>query len=67
MLTRAQLGRRYSWDARTIDRWVRDPKMNFPKPMLIGRSLLWSDSEVEAWEQSLPRRGWYEEGVLPHD
>ena len=56
MKTRAQLGQRYNRDPRTIDRWVRDPKMNFPKPMLIGRLLLWDESEIEEWERSLPRR-----------
>jgi hypothetical protein len=56
MKTRAQLGQRYNRDPRTIDRWVRDPEMNFPEPMKIGRSLLWSDDEIEQWERSLPRR-----------
>jgi predicted DNA-binding transcriptional regulator AlpA len=54
-LTRAQLSLRYNRDERTIDRWIRDPKMNFPEPMRIGRSALWDESEIEEWERSLPR------------
>jgi predicted DNA-binding transcriptional regulator AlpA len=30
--------------------------MAFPPPMLIGRSLLWDESEIAAWEKALPRR-----------
>ena len=54
-LTRAQLGRRYGRDPRTIDRWSRDPEMKFPEPMRIGRSALWDEAEIEDWERSLPR------------
>jgi predicted DNA-binding transcriptional regulator AlpA len=55
MLTRAQLAARYNRDQRTIDRWLRDPKLNFPRPRVIGtRSLLWDENEIDQWQQSRP-------------
>jgi predicted DNA-binding transcriptional regulator AlpA len=57
MLTRAQLAHRYNRNERTIDRWVRDPKMNFPAPRVVGaRSLLWPETVIEEWERALPMR-----------
>jgi predicted DNA-binding transcriptional regulator AlpA len=58
-LTRAQVAQRYNRNARTIDRWVLDAeyaKMNFPAPMMIGRSPMWDEADLEKWERSLPRQ-----------
>ena len=55
LLTRAQLAVRFNRDARTIDRWWRDPEKKFPRPKKIGGwSLMWDEAEVDAWHQSLP-------------
>jgi predicted DNA-binding transcriptional regulator AlpA len=56
MLTRDQVARRYGKHARTIDRWSIDPAMGFPKPLMIGKSPLWSEAELEEFERTLPRR-----------
>jgi len=37
----------------TIWRWMRDPRVNFPKPIYINsRHRLWRLTELEAWEES---------------
>ena len=38
---------------RTIkNRWLRDPELKFPKPLYIGASPLWDESELEKWERT---------------
>lgn len=41
---------RYGVSDMTIWRWLRDEKMNFPKPVYLGRFRYWRISEIEAWE-----------------
>ena len=41
---------RYDVVDRTIDRWLADPKLNFPKPLKINARRYWRLSEVLAWE-----------------
>lgn len=31
---------------RTIDRWINDPRMNFPKPIYIGQRRFFLASEI---------------------
>lgn len=38
-------------DRRTITRWIKD-NPGFPKPMKIGRKLLWKRSEIEEYIES---------------
>ncbi|MEM9341411.1 MAG: transcriptional regulator [Pseudomonadota bacterium] len=33
----------------TLDRMVRDPRSNFPKPYRIGRLRFWRQGELDAW------------------
>jgi predicted DNA-binding transcriptional regulator AlpA len=36
---------------RTLNRWLADPKLNFPKPIYVNRRrYFWAD-EIEAWER----------------
>lgn len=51
---------RYLHDGRpitqmTLHRWLRDPRMNFPRPTMFGRYRYWRIEEIEAWEASRPR------------
>jgi predicted DNA-binding transcriptional regulator AlpA len=34
---------------RTIDRWLRSEKLNFPSPAVINNRRYWARSEIEAW------------------
>jgi aromatic ring-cleaving dioxygenase len=36
-------------------RWIRDPKLGFPKPIYIQKFRYWRLSDLIAWEQSRPR------------
>jgi len=36
---------------RTIDRWIVDAKLNFPKPMMINGRRFWTLGELRRWER----------------
>jgi predicted DNA-binding transcriptional regulator AlpA len=36
---------------RTVDRWLLDPELKFPRPMHVGRAALWDETELEVWER----------------
>jgi hypothetical protein len=38
-------------DTRTIDRWLGDPALKFPKPMYIKTIPYWDESDLEKWER----------------
>ncbi len=44
-------------DTRTIDRWVADPRFNFPKPIFINDIPYWDESQLEAWDRSCAAEG----------
>jgi predicted DNA-binding transcriptional regulator AlpA len=46
---------RYGVTSMTIFRWLRDEKLNFPKPVYIGRFRFWRVSELETFEAKQPR------------
>jgi predicted DNA-binding transcriptional regulator AlpA len=57
-LTLAQVAERYGGvNVRTIDRWSKDEKLNFPQPMHIGRRPLWDETALELWERDRARPG----------
>jgi predicted DNA-binding transcriptional regulator AlpA len=55
-LRKRQVALRYQCHPRTIERWVDDPLMNFPKPIYICRSPLWDESELDEWDKTRPRQ-----------
>lgn len=40
----------------TLQRWVRNPDMGFPQPMIIGNRWYFKLSEIEAWEEHHKRK-----------
>jgi predicted DNA-binding transcriptional regulator AlpA len=51
-LTRNQVAERYGGrHPSTIDRWMQDKRLDFPKPLYIGRSPLWDTDDLERWER----------------
>ena len=36
----------------TLWRWLKDPNMNFPQPIVINRRRYFELSEIEAWERN---------------
>ena len=49
--------KRYGVTIRSIDRWVKDPRLDFPAPLYVGRMRLWSIAELLQWEAARPRGG----------
>ena len=43
-------------DTRTIDRWLIDPELDFPKPIYIKTQPLWDEAELEQWERTRASR-----------
>jgi hypothetical protein len=44
---------RYRKTKSSIDRWLRDPELNFPKPRLVRGKRLWAVSDLEAFDDRL--------------
>jgi hypothetical protein len=42
---------RYHTTDRTLDRWVADPEMGFPRPMVIKKRRYFNEAELTAWER----------------
>ena len=56
-LTLTEVGERYGGvHARTIARWLKDEKLGFPKPLVIGRRPLWDERMLAVGCQSWPLR-----------
>jgi predicted DNA-binding transcriptional regulator AlpA len=58
-LSRAERGRklqtrdlcaRYGVSDRSIDRWLADERLNFPRPMRINGRRFWSEADVDAFD-----------------
>jgi predicted DNA-binding transcriptional regulator AlpA len=47
--TRAVMAR-YDVSDRTIDRWVADPTLNFPRPIRINRKRFFFEHELDAFD-----------------
>jgi predicted DNA-binding transcriptional regulator AlpA len=43
---------KYGVTVRTVDRWVRDPNLNFPKPISINGRNYFEDDKLEAFDQA---------------
>lgn len=37
----------------TIYRWLRDPAMQFPKPVHIGKRVGWREEDIENWIETI--------------
>jgi predicted DNA-binding transcriptional regulator AlpA len=42
---------RYGVSDRSIDRWLANPDLNFPKPMVIGRRRYWDADEIDEFDR----------------
>jgi hypothetical protein len=42
---------RYDVCDRTVDRWVADPKMEFPQPIVINNRRYFSEPQLVVWER----------------
>jgi len=40
---------------RANNRWTRDPKLNFPQPIFVGRTPFWDEDVLEQWDKDRAR------------
>jgi predicted DNA-binding transcriptional regulator AlpA len=52
-LTGPEVDRRYKRSPQTRQRWMKDPKLGFPKPMKIKTKLYYRKSEIEAFDRRM--------------
>jgi hypothetical protein len=55
MLPTKSVRERYQVNQRTIDRWLDDEKLNFPRPILVNNRRYFPLDQLEAWEISRVR------------
>jgi hypothetical protein len=48
----SQVWNRYEITSRTGDRWLANPSLNFPKPLVINGRRYFYEDELVAWERS---------------
>lgn len=44
---------RYGIGKKTLQRWVHDEALNFPRPIVIGNKWYFKIASLEAWEDSV--------------
>jgi hypothetical protein len=57
--TRSNAGtvcRRYDIGMSTLDRWLHDEEMGFPKPIYISRLRLWDDDQLDRFDRERAER-----------
>jgi hypothetical protein len=51
LLTARKTSKRYNKSVRTINRWLDDPDMGFPRPMVVKGWRYFSLAELKKWER----------------
>jgi hypothetical protein len=46
------VAQRYNVVPRTIDRWAKDPELEFPAAEVINRRRYWDEDSLDAWDQA---------------
>lgn len=49
MLTTSEIADRLGISGMTVERWLRDPDVQFPRPRQVKRRRFWSESEIADW------------------
>ena len=55
-LTTRLLCARYNISDKTVDRWLENPALGFPKPMVINGRRLWDENSLTNWERQRASR-----------
>src|SRR6516164_7312282 len=42
---------RYGVTPRSVDRWWKNPDLNFPQPLIVNERKYWSATDLEIWER----------------
>ncbi len=51
LLTSRQVAQRYNVVLRSVDRWVHDPDLGFPKPIKIRDRNYYDEAELDAFDR----------------
>jgi hypothetical protein len=43
---------RYGVTRRSIERWTADPRLGFPRPIVINRLKYWAEGDLVDWERN---------------
>ena len=54
-LTGPKVRARYGVSDMTLWRWLRDMRLDFPRPTYLGRFRYWRLDDLERWERAQPR------------
>jgi hypothetical protein len=52
LLPASRVWRRYQICDRTLDRWLANENLKFPRPIVIQRRRYWRIAELVAWERA---------------
>lgn len=52
MLPAAQVWKRYGKTDRTLDRWLKDEGLGFPRPLVIRNRRYFKEAELIEWERA---------------
>ncbi len=50
-LSARKVWERFDVTDRTLSRWVADPRLQFPQPIVVNRRRYFAEDEIEAFEQ----------------
>jgi hypothetical protein len=46
------VAQRYGVSTRSVDRWWKDPELNFPRPIIVRQRKYWAVIDLEIWERA---------------
>lgn len=52
LIPAAKVCARYGRTDRTLDRWLKDESLNFPRPVVIRGRRYFKETEIVAWEKN---------------
>ncbi len=55
LVAKPTLAKELDTTPRTVDRWSRDPALNFPAPLKMNRRVYFYRDEIEKWKLSRVR------------
>lgn len=57
LLPARQTMQRYGIADRTLDRWLADPALSFPKPVVVNKRRYFRVADLQSWERDRAKDG----------
>ena len=64
-LTASTLKKRYDISDITLDRWIKNEKLAFPRPMVVNRKRYFDEADIIEWERLNIRKVGARAGEVP--